>query len=66
MGETPTGETTTYTVKRAVRFSGIGEHTLREAIADGSLPAIRIGRRLLLRRETLEAWLEELEQRGER
>ena len=46
-------------------ISGIGQHTLRKAVHDGSLPAIKIGKRKIrILPASLELWLKMLEQGG--
>lgn len=41
-----------------LRQTGLSPRTLRAAIAAGSLPAVRVGRDLLVRRSDVDAWLE--------
>jgi len=56
-----------YTVATALTeyFQGaIGESKLREAIRQGKIPHSRIGARIILREESLDAWLSEQEQRS--
>ncbi|MFQ5745119.1 MAG: helix-turn-helix transcriptional regulator, partial [Acidobacteriota bacterium] len=49
-------------VEEAARLAGIGRATLWALIAAGDGPAsLRVGRRRLIRRQALEAWLRELE-----
>jgi excisionase family DNA binding protein len=55
----------TFSLLEANKISGIGQHTLRAAVHDGSLAAIRVGhRRIRIRPEALELWLKNLEQGG--
>lgn len=49
-----------YTIPEAVQASGIGRSTLYEKIADGSLPARKLGRRTLILRADLEAMISSL------
>jgi excisionase family DNA binding protein len=52
----------TLSVKEAGTHTGIGQHTIRNAVADGSLTAIKLGkRRIRIRPSALEAWLTTLE-----
>ena len=39
----------------------LGQSTLRRWIADGKLPVVRLGRRVLLRREVLDALIDSAE-----
>ena len=49
------------------RQTGIGQHTIRAAVHDGSLAAIKIGKRKIrIRPESLELWLINLEQAGQK
>jgi excisionase family DNA binding protein len=52
-------ERLTLSVVDAARACGISERTVRELIARGDLPVVRIGRRVLIVRTQLEAWLSE-------
>jgi excisionase family DNA binding protein len=53
----------TLSLLEANRESGVGQHTIRAAIANGKLRAIKIGsRRIRIRPEALEQWLKNLEQ----
>jgi excisionase family DNA binding protein len=47
----------TLSVPEAARLLGIGRNTAYEAIRRGELPALRIGRRLLVPRAALESLL---------
>ncbi|MFW6175160.1 MAG: helix-turn-helix domain-containing protein [Chloroflexota bacterium] len=42
-----------YSPAEAQRLLGLGRTTVYERIRDGSLPAVRIGRRLMIPREAL-------------
>ena len=46
-----------FTIPEAVKYSGIGENTLRELIGTSKLPVLRIGRKILIRREILDAFM---------
>ena len=55
----------TLSVKGANLATGIGEHTIRAAIANDELAAIKLGqRRIRIRPQALERWLHSLEQAG--
>ena len=47
----------TWTVEEAAELLGIGRNSAYEAISRNELPHVRIGRRLLVPRIGLEAWL---------
>jgi excisionase family DNA binding protein len=51
-------------IRDAARQMGISERTLFSLTKSGEVPHLRIGKRVLYRREALEAWLREREQRG--
>jgi excisionase family DNA binding protein len=42
-------EVLTYSVTEAARVLGVGQHSVYEAIRDGRLPAIKVGRKPKLR-----------------
>jgi excisionase family DNA binding protein len=48
-------------VRVAAQSTGVSRYTLLKAIADGKLPAKRLGRKFLVARVDLEAWLESLD-----
>ena len=54
-----TKEQATVKVEEAARILGIGRQTAYELAAQGKLPgALRLGRRWVVSRKVLEAWLE--------
>lgn len=50
-------ERLTVSIGEAATSLGVSERTLRELIARGDVPVVRIGRRVLLVKTQLEAWL---------
>lgn len=48
----------TLTVKEAGELLGISEKTVRRGVNFGEIPAIRIGRRILIPKDTIERMLE--------
>lgn len=50
-------ERLTYTVEQAGKLLGLSKNVMYDAVADGSLPSIRIGRRILIPKIALEATL---------
>lgn len=53
------GDKLTLTVEEAAKVLGIGRNLCYERVKTGEIPAIRIGRRLLIPRRALEKLLEE-------
>jgi len=51
------GERVTYTVPEAARKLGIGKNSAYKAAANGELPTVRIGDRILVPRTALDALL---------
>ena len=51
-------------VKQAARSCGLSERTLRNYIATGDLRVARVGRRVLVRPERLDEFLQSLESGG--
>jgi excisionase family DNA binding protein len=45
-------------VKAAADYLGVSSWTIRERMGGGQLPAVRIGRRVLLDRTDLDRWIE--------
>lgn len=46
------------TIEEAAEFSGIGRDTIRKLIDCGKLPALRIGRKTIIRTDTLNRFME--------
>ena len=46
-----------YTPRELQELLGLSRNSVYERIADGSLPSLRLGRRLVIPRAALEAWL---------
>ena len=46
------------TIDEASKYTGIGRNTLRQLIAWKKIPTLHIGRRILIRREILERFIE--------
>lgn len=59
MSTSPTIDRQTFTVEEAATLLGIGRNSAYQAIARGELPALRLGRRLLVPRAALERHLAE-------
>ena len=56
----PTGPTGTVTLTQAARLLGMGRDTVQAHIDAGTIPAKRLGRRILISREWLDNWFERL------
>ena len=52
-------------VSTATRELGVGQSTLRRWIREGRLPVVRLGRRVLIRPETLEELVKSAERRSQ-
>lgn len=46
------------TVEEAAAFTGIGRNTLRDLISTKKIPVLRVGRKILIRTDTLENFLQ--------
>jgi len=55
---TRTLEKLTYTVSETAQALGISRHTVERLIRSGSLPAMRVARRVLVSKAALAHWLE--------
>jgi excisionase family DNA binding protein len=54
-------EPLTYTVNEAAQIVGVSRAFAYELAARGDLPTIRLGRRVVIRRTSLEQWLADRE-----
>ncbi len=50
--------------KQAAAYSGLALWTLRVAVWDGKLPAVKVGRRMIILRDDLDRFLEQSRQIG--
>lgn len=48
-------------IKETANYLRISQYTLGEKARQGEIPSVKIGRRRLFRKATLETWLEEQE-----
>jgi len=48
----------TLTITEAALIAGCGEKSIRDGVADGSIPHIRFGRKILLPRVAFTRWLD--------
>ena len=55
--ERDVGQTLLLNVRQAARLLGIGKNLCYEMINEGRLPHVRLGRRVLVPREGLRAWI---------
>jgi excisionase family DNA binding protein len=45
------------TIEEAAEASGIGRNTMRKLVEWGKLPALKVGRKTIIRRDTLEQFM---------
>jgi excisionase family DNA binding protein len=64
IGPTERSTALTLSVDEAAALSGLGRHTVRDAVAAGSLPVIRVGRVIRISRIALEQWLANVAEQG--
>ena len=64
IGPTERSTALTLSVDEAATLSGLGRHTVRDAVAAGSLPVIRVGRVIRISRIALEQWLAKVAEQG--
>ena len=50
--------------EQAAKLAGIGRTTLYAAMGAGELPSFKVGKRRLIRREAVSAWLAKLERQS--
>ncbi|WP_257349072.1 helix-turn-helix domain-containing protein [Pseudalkalibacillus decolorationis] len=55
-------ERTTLSVAESAEYIGVSEDLLRKEIREKRLRHIRIGRRILLKKHSLDHWMDELEE----
>lgn len=55
---TSTAQRPTLSVAETAELLGISRWLVQQAVHDGSLPSVRVGRRILIPRARLLAWLE--------
>ena len=46
------------TIDESATYSGIGRNTMRNLVAWGKLPVLKVGRKVIIRRDMLEAFME--------
>lgn len=51
----------TIKVAEAAEYIGVSKDTIYKLVREGEIPHIRLGKRILFRIESLEAWLQERE-----
>ena len=54
MNEFKTG----FTINEASDYTGIGRNTMRNLVAWGKLPVLKVGRKVIIRRDMLETFME--------
>lgn len=56
-------ERTTITVKEAAEYLGVSDDTIYNMVRDKQIPFIQVRRRILLRKDSLDKWMAEQEQK---
>jgi excisionase family DNA binding protein len=56
---TVTLERLAFGIQESAQLTGLGKSKIRNLIRDGALPAVRVGDRVLIRKESLEKLLQE-------
>ena len=54
MGEYKAG----FTINEASDYTGIGRNTMRNLVVWGKLPVLKVGRKVIIRRDMLETFME--------
>lgn len=54
MGEYKAG----FTINEASDYTGIGRNTMRNLVAWGKLPVLKVGRKVIIRRDMLDTFME--------
>ena len=52
------GYKTGFTINEASDYSGIGRNTMRNLVAWGKLPVLKVGRKVIIRRDMLDTFME--------
>jgi len=47
-----------FTINEAAEYSGIGRNTMRNLVSWGKLPVLKVGRKVIIRRDMLETFME--------
>ena len=47
-----------FTINEASDYTGIGRNTMRNLVAWGKLPVLKVGRKVIIRRDMLETFME--------
>ncbi|UAT32522.1 helix-turn-helix domain-containing protein [Bacillus badius] len=58
-------ERQTMTAQETADYLGVSKDLVYNMVKTGELPAVRIGRRILFRREALERWMQMQEMKGQ-
>lgn len=54
-------ERTTFTIEEAAQYIGISKNLMYKLVREKQIRAIRIGRRILFKRDSIDQWLKEKE-----
>ena len=52
------GYKTGFTINEASDYTGIGRNTMRNLVAWGKLPVLKVGRKVIIRRDMLDTFME--------
>lgn len=47
-----------FTINEAAEYTGIGRNTMRQVIVWGKLPVLKVGRKVIIRRDMLDGFME--------
>lgn len=47
-----------FTINEAAEYTGIGRNTMRQIVAWGKLPVLKVGRKVIIRRDMLDRFME--------
>lgn len=47
-----------FTINEAAEYTGVGRNTMRQIIAWGKLPVLKVGRKVIIRRDMLDRFME--------
>lgn len=47
-----------FTINESAEYTGVGRNTMRQLIAWGKLPVLKVGRKIIIRRDMLDSFME--------
>ncbi|WP_223596694.1 helix-turn-helix domain-containing protein [Neobacillus bataviensis] len=57
-------ERKTLTVKETAAYIGVSKDSIYTLVREGSIPCVRVGKRILFRKNTIENWMQIMEQKS--